>query len=1089
MKKLLVFCLFTLGVSVSANAQTNVNADCINAIPLCSNPNFTFFPTSGVGAVVDFSTSSLVSNPITDPFPPNAGCLKSGELNPQWLLLTVGNAGVLEFVFGAGTSANPQAGYYDWSMWPYSPTTCVDILNNTLAPVRCNWNASSSGGTGIASSANVANLGGTAGNYEAPLQVNACQQFIICISNFSGVNTLVSFQSLGTASLSCNPNCNPNYSTCAGGSATIVPVNFAALTNPSFSMQPGGVTNTTGSFVVTPSVTSSYTTFITGLNSVNAVQTITSVSTVTVFPQPVIAPTVTQSTCSSSLTTINAGLTFTPSASSYTLLWSPLPNGINTATQTTVTAFQNGGPYQVTVTSAAGCSATASFTVDPTPSQPQINLAPSVTNYSLTCFNPVITYTALDAANSYTWYNGSTAPINGQFATFSYTDQGTYTITAADPNSGCTVNKIISIGVNTITPTATLSPLLQNVTCVASSFSNVNVVASPSVNALIYITTPLGGTFVSQSYSTAYLPGSVGDHTCFVLNSANGCSTAIVFTVTSNQGFPTFSLSSPQNYTLGCTTKSVATININNGTGSPPGSAVSYTLIPPGASSVLPTGTLSGQSVYTVNAPGLYTVVTKDNVSLCETRQPISILSNTIQPDLQAIVPYQILDCAKPRATLKSLSENSNVSYEWKLPGGTLTQPGDTLNVVANYTARTQSLVGNFTLVVTDNSSTCESRSVIPIYQNLYLPNVQITNGGVPVLTCKTRTTTLTNLSTTGILAGTGFSTVNPVVAQLWQGPSPQINQQLTTTYLAGVSGIYTLTVKDLNNFCTQSGTISIGNNIVYPVISFSANPILDCGTGAATISPAINYSVSGKMSYTITPPPGGTVSPLTSSTPSFVSFSLGQHRLLALNAENGCSSSEIFKVEQGTITANFVSDVTEGFAPLTVNFTNKTSTSNSTLTNSGADKTVASIWNFGNGTASVVASPTIPVSANYLAPGNYTIAMYVKSGACSDTASTSIKVKLASDLEVPNVFTPNGDGNNDVYFLHAPGMQSVDLQITDRWGKFVYHVVGNEGNVSWDGKRSDGTECSDGVYFYVLKATGVDGKTYDQSGTITLLR
>lgn len=207
--KVVVF--FLVLQAVLLKAQTNVNADCINAIPLCSTPSFTFFATSGVGAVVDFSTTSNISNPTNDPFPPNAGCLKSGELNPQWLLLTVGNPGMLEFVFGAGNSANPQAGFYDWSMWPYSPTTCNDILNNTLAPVRCNWNASSQGGTGLASAANIAAVGGQAGNFGSPLQVNACQQFIICISNYSGVSTLVSFLSLCTASLSCNPICNSSY--------------------------------------------------------------------------------------------------------------------------------------------------------------------------------------------------------------------------------------------------------------------------------------------------------------------------------------------------------------------------------------------------------------------------------------------------------------------------------------------------------------------------------------------------------------------------------------------------------------------------------------------------------------------------------------------------------------------------------------------------------------------------------------------------------------------------------------------------------------------------------------------------------------
>lgn len=216
------------------------------------------------------------------------GCLLSGELKPQWLLV-VGNAGSLEFVFGASASANPQAGFYDWAMWPYTPSSCSQIFNNTLAPIRCNWNGTSTGGTGMASVANIP-AGGDPSNYEAPLTVNACQQFIICISNYSGVNTLVSFQSIGSASLSCNPNCNPSYAVCPGATIAVMPVNFANLANPSSRLFPGRMVNTTGTFVLTPSVSTQYTTYITGTNSSNAVQTISATLNVTVHPKPYTSP-------------------------------------------------------------------------------------------------------------------------------------------------------------------------------------------------------------------------------------------------------------------------------------------------------------------------------------------------------------------------------------------------------------------------------------------------------------------------------------------------------------------------------------------------------------------------------------------------------------------------------------------------------------------------------------------------------------------------------------------------------------------------------------------------------------------------------
>ena len=219
---------FVLIISSTLFSQNNDN--CVSAMPLFSNPSFTFFTNSGPGSIVDFSVpaSSNISNPTPNPNPPNSGCLFSGELNPQWLIVHVSNAGSLEFIFGANGSANPQVGLYDWIMWPYSPTTCAGIFNNTLPPVRCNWNGSGTGGTGIASASYIAAISGSSANFEAPLTVNACDQFIICISNFSGVNTLVTFESIGTASLFTGPSSTLiTLHSCASTATLTSPLTFS----------------------------------------------------------------------------------------------------------------------------------------------------------------------------------------------------------------------------------------------------------------------------------------------------------------------------------------------------------------------------------------------------------------------------------------------------------------------------------------------------------------------------------------------------------------------------------------------------------------------------------------------------------------------------------------------------------------------------------------------------------------------------------------------------------------------------------------------------------------------------------------------
>lgn len=92
------------------------------------------------------------------------------------------------------------------------------------------------------------------------------------------------------------------------------------------------------------------------------------------------------------------------------------------------------------------------------------------------------------------------------------------------------------------------------------------------------------------------------------------------------------------------------------------------------------------------------------------------------------------------------------------------------------------------------------------------------------------------------------------------------------------------------------------------------------------------------------------------------------------------------------------------------------------------------------------------------------------------------------SVLEFPNVFTPNGDGINDI-FCAKDGYQSIvsfQAAIFNRWGRKLYEW--NDPAGGWDGKFN-GSDVPAGAYYFVLKAQGADGVRYDQKKTINLLR
>jgi gliding motility-associated-like protein len=106
----------------------------------------------------------------------------------------------------------------------------------------------------------------------------------------------------------------------------------------------------------------------------------------------------------------------------------------------------------------------------------------------------------------------------------------------------------------------------------------------------------------------------------------------------------------------------------------------------------------------------------------------------------------------------------------------------------------------------------------------------------------------------------------------------------------------------------------------------------------------------------------------------------------------------------------------------------------------------------------------------------------------CEETIEFIIEVQGFEDTLIDlNVFTPNSDGINDEFVFGEYAMNSVDVQIFNRWGQMVYSWVGE--NKSWKGKGIDGSDLPEGVYFYMFKADGVDGHYYERKGSITLLR
>lgn len=116
-------------------------------------------------------------------------------------------------------------------------------------------------------------------------------------------------------------------------------------------------------------------------------------------------------------------------------------------------------------------------------------------------------------------------------------------------------------------------------------------------------------------------------------------------------------------------------------------------------------------------------------------------------------------------------------------------------------------------------------------------------------------------------------------------------------------------------------------------------------------------------------------------------------------------------------------------------------------------------------------------------APGSYSVE--ARNGECRSIATCHIE-DCAYEFYLPNAFTPNGDGLNDVFYLNnTEDIVEFDICIYNRWGELVFHTL--DPNFGWDGTRN-GNIVPDGVYNYVIKLVIKTGKPYLLKGQIVVL-
>jgi len=102
-----------------------------------------------------------------------------------------------------------------------------------------------------------------------------------------------------------------------------------------------------------------------------------------------------------------------------------------------------------------------------------------------------------------------------------------------------------------------------------------------------------------------------------------------------------------------------------------------------------------------------------------------------------------------------------------------------------------------------------------------------------------------------------------------------------------------------------------------------------------------------------------------------------------------------------------------------------------------------------------------------------------------TDPTQTEEKIKNRI-ANIPNVFTPGGGDENDVFYFNTNGIDLFTIHIYNSWGGLVYKQDAN--TISWTGRDNSGEECPSGTYYYVISSNNLDNR-HETAGFIHLFR
>jgi gliding motility-associated-like protein len=436
---------------------------------------------------------------------------------------------------------------------------------------------------------------------------------------------------------------------------------------------------------------------------------------------------------------------------------------------------------------------------------------------------------------------------------------------------------------------------------------------------------------------------------------------------------------------------------------------------------------ISTNPSYTYPGPGTYSVNLIASDNFCSDTNTVTI---TIHPKpVIAIDPADTSLCNNASVVLNATGA---YTYNWAPAAGLSATTG------AQVTA-SPAVTTTYSISGTDVNG-CSSTTSCTISM---LPNISATAAS----------------TNAGCFSNNGTATAFPPgLNYTWNGG------EHTQTISNLTAGVYTVTVSDtLGCDGTATGTVIVEPD--YTINTITTEELCGHKNGTAT---AVTHEGAGPFTYLWSD---------SSTVSSIINLSAGIYTVTVSEGVCNMTAAAVVHYNPGDIHAGFAVN------PDIMIF-EETNTCNIMDYSLGA---VQWQWDFGDGT-----NATGSVSSHtYNDIGSYTIVLIVTdTNNCHDTTYHIVKLKTAFTVYIPNSFTPDGDGLNDVF---GPTGLNIDLSayemiIYNRWGEEIYKT--RDLSRPWNGRMNNhGDKCPMGVYAYYIYVTELEGRDHIYLGGVTLVR